>query len=149
MTKADFTVTEDKKPQEIAYFSNEAVPFTVALVLDMSYSSVFKIDEIQQAALQFVTELRSNDRIMVVAFSEVVEVLCEPTNDRKVINNAILRTRIGSGTSVYEAIDEVLNKRFSLVQDRKAVVLFSDGVDTTSRRATDRMNLKTHSKPTR
>ena len=49
LTKEDFrSFEEDKIPQEIAYFSNEEQPFTVALVLDMSYSSTFKIEEIQQ-----------------------------------------------------------------------------------------------------
>jgi len=141
LKQSDFTVEEDKKPQEIAYFSNEELPFTVALVLDMSYSTVFKIDEIQQAALQFVTELRPQDKVMVVAFTDRVEVLTEVTNDRKAINRAILLTQIGSGTSVYEAVDFVLNERFKKIGGRKAVVLFTDGVDTTSRKATDRDNL--------
>ncbi len=142
LKKSDFTVFENKEPQELAYFSNEEMPFTVALVLDMSYSSVFKVNEIQQAALQFVTELRPKDKVTVIAFSHEVEVLCEPTGDRKTINNAILRTQIGSGTSVYEAVDYALNKLLSKVTDRKAVVLFSDGVDTTSRMASDRENLR-------
>lgn len=142
LKKGDFTVEEDRKPQEIAYFSNEELPFTVALVLDMSYSTVFKIDEIQQAALQFVTELRPQDKVMVVAFTDHVEVLTEVTNDRKAINRAILLTEIGSGTSVYEAVDFVLNERFKKIGGRKAVVLFTDGVDTTSRKATDRDNLR-------
>lgn len=142
LKKSDFTVQEDRKSQEIAYFSNEELPFTVALVLDMSYSTVFKIDEIQQAALQFVTELRPQDKVMVVAFTDRVEVLTEVTNDRKAINRAILLTQIGSGTSVYEAVDFVLNERFKQIGGRKAVVLFTDGVDTTSRQATDRDNLR-------
>ena len=143
LKQEDFVVQEDKKDQEIAYFSNEQLPFTVALVLDMSYSTVFKIDEIQQAALQFVTELRPQDRVMVVAFTGEIEVLAENTGDRKKINNAILRTRIGtSGTSVYEAVDFVLNQRFDTVSGRKAVVLFTDGVDTTSKKVTDRDNLR-------
>lgn len=142
LKKEDFSVLENKKPQEIAYFSNEEMPFTVALLLDMSYSTVFKIDEIQQAALQFVTELRPRDRVMVIGFSQDVQVMCDITSDRKTINNAIIRTSIGSGTSVYDSVDFVLNKRFAKVKGRKAIVLFTDGVDTTSESSTHRDNLR-------
>ncbi len=138
----DFTVFEDKVEQEIAYFSNEEKPFTVALVLDMSYSSTFKIDEIQQAALQFVTELRPDDKVMVLSFDEELHVLCEPTTDRKTIRSAIVKTRISTGTSLYEAVDFVINKRFNKIEGRKAIVLFTDGVDTTSRGANDYKNLQ-------
>lgn len=142
LDKKDFTVFEDKTQQEIAYFSNEQKPFTVALVLDMSYSSKFKIDEIQQAALQFVTELRPADKIMVLSFDEELHVLCEPTNDRKIINSAIIKTQISTGTSLYEAVDFVINQRLNKIEGRKAIVLFTDGVDTTSRTSNDRRNIQ-------
>ncbi|NNE99973.1 MAG: VWA domain-containing protein [Pyrinomonadaceae bacterium] len=142
LAKADFNILEDKLPQEITYFSNEEKPFTVALVLDMSYSSTFKIDEIQQAALTFVSELRPNDKVMVVSFDEALHILCEPTSDRKTLEQAIIKTRIGSGTSVYQAVDFVINKRLAKVNGRKAIVLFTDGVDTTSKESDDRKNLR-------
>ena len=59
------------------YFTDEEQPFTVALMLDMSYSSVFKLPEIQAAALAFINQLRANDRVMVVSFAEKPLVLCE------------------------------------------------------------------------
>lgn len=142
LTEKDFKVFEDNVEQEVAYFSNEQNPFTVALVLDMSYSSTFKIDEIQQAALAFVTELRPNDKVMVLSFDEELHILCEPTSDRKTINNAIIRTRVSSGTSLYDAVSFVINQRFNKIEGRKAIVLFTDGVDTTSQTALDRDNLR-------
>lgn len=142
LSKADFEVLEDKVPQEIAYFSNEQNPFTVALILDMSYSSTFKIDEIQQAALTFVTELRPNDKVMVLSFDQELHILCEPTSDRKVINGAIVKTRISSGTSLYDAVNFVVNQRFNKIEGRKAIVLFTDGVDTTSEASDARENLR-------
>ena len=142
LKKEDFSVFEDKTPQDIEYFSNEQKPFTVALVLDMSYSSTFKINEIQQAALTFISELRPQDRVMVVSFDETVKVLCEPTNNRKTIEQAIIKTQIASGTSLYQTIDYVVNYRLNKINGRKAIVLFSDGVDTTSRNATYEKNLR-------
>jgi Ca-activated chloride channel homolog len=135
LKKEDFQILEDNAPQEIAYFSNEEQPFTVALVLDMSYSTTFKIAEIQSAALAFIGQLRENDKVMVVSFDETVHLLCNPTTDRKQIYAAIKSTKIESGTSLYDAVDLVINEGFRKISGRKAIVLFTDGVDTTSSRA--------------
>ena len=132
LQKENFKVFEDKTEQEIAFFNNEQQPFTVALVLDMSYSATFKIDEIQAAAIAFIDQLRKDDKIMVVSFNEEVIVLTEPTSDRQKIYSAIRQTRVGSGTSLYEAVDFVVNQRLKKINGRKAIVLFTDGVDTTS-----------------
>ncbi len=140
LKKADFKVFEEGKEQEIALFSNEEQPFTVALVLDMSYSTTFKITEIQQAAIAFINQLRPNDKIMVVSFDEEVHLLCEPTGDRERIYRAIKGTKISTGTSLYEAVGLVLNNRLNKIEGRKAIVLFTDGVDTTSRRDNDLSN---------
>jgi VWFA-related protein len=136
--KEEFKIFENGIEQEIAYFSNEEQPFTVALVLDMSYSSVFKLKDIQSAAFAFVNQLRQNDRVMVVSFDEKARVLCEPTNDRKVLRLAIEGSKIASGTSLYNALELVLNEKFNKIPGRKAVVLLSDGVDTSSKNITAR-----------
>lgn len=133
LKQAEFKIFENGVEQEIAYFSNQEQPFTVALVLDMSYSSVFKLREIQAAALAFVNQLRGDDKVMVVSFDEKVRVLCEPTNNRKVLKLAIEGAEIASGTSLYTALDLVLNEKFSRISGRKAIVLLSDGVDTSSK----------------
>ncbi len=142
LTKENFQIFENNVPQEIAYFSNEQQPFTVALVLDMSYSSTFKIQEIQAAAISFISQLREKDKVMVVSFDGEVHVLSEPTGDRQALQQAIKTTKISpTGTSLYGAMDLVINQRLKKVAGRKAIVLFTDGVDTTSRRASDLNNL--------
>lgn len=142
LTKEDFQIFEDGAPQDIAYFSNEEQPFTVALVLDMSYSTTFKIAEIQTAATNFIAQLRPADKIMVVSFDGEVRLLAEPTNDRQVLQRAVRSTKISqTGTSLYEAMDLVINRRLRKIKGRKAIVLFTDGVDTTSRRANSLNNL--------
>ena len=142
LEQANFKVLEDNVEQEIAYFSNEAQPFTVALVLDMSYSAKFKASEIQSAAISFIDQLRPNDKVMVISFAEEVKMLCEATSDRGEIYRAIRQTEIATGTSVYEAVDMTINDRLRSLEGRKAMVLFTDGVDTTSRRSSDFQNLR-------
>lgn len=131
--QTEFRIFEDGEEQEIAFFGTNDAPFTVALLLDMSYSSVFKLDEIQSAAMQFVAQLKANDKVMIVAFDRKARVLCEVTDNRKAIRYAIEGAKIGSGTSVYDAVSLVLNDRFAKLPGRKAIVLLSDGVDTTSK----------------
>jgi Ca-activated chloride channel homolog len=133
LAKENFKVFEDGIEQEIEYFSNEQQPFTVALVLDMSYSAKFKAEEIQRSALAFINQLRPSDKVMIVSFDEEIYFHCEPTNDRKVLTDAIKATKISYGTSVYDAMDLVINKKLKNIEGRKAIVLFSDGVDTTSK----------------
>jgi Ca-activated chloride channel homolog len=141
LKKADFKVWEDGVEQKIEYFSKTEEPFTVALILDMSPSSTFKIHEIQAAANAFISQLRPKDKVMIVSFDAEVHVLSEPTNDRKALQRAVNTTQIGSGTSLYETIDFVVNQRLKQIDGRKAVVLFSDGVDTTSIKADAASNL--------
>lgn len=141
MTRDNFKIFENGAEQEIALFASENEPFTVALVLDMSYSTKFKLAEIQFAAIAFIDQLRPSDKVMVVSFDADLHILCEPTNDRKEIYRAIKSTRIATGTSLYEAVDSVMNQQLRRVEGRKAIILFTDGVDTTSRRKNDADNL--------
>jgi Ca-activated chloride channel family protein len=135
LLQKDFQIMENGVPQKIEYFQSVEQPFTVVLLIDVSPSTQFRIDEIQNAAISFVNQLRANDRVMVIAFDESVRVLSQPTNNRNQLRNAILMAEFGDGTSLYEAVDHALNRELKQIQGRKAVVLFTDGVDTTSRRA--------------
>ncbi|HEV2914955.1 MAG TPA: VWA domain-containing protein [Pyrinomonadaceae bacterium] len=135
LRQENFRIFEDGVEQEVKYFASVEKPFTVALVIDTSGSTRFKMEEIQDAALAFIDQLRPDDRVLVVSFNDDVKVLAEATNDRNVLRNAIRRTRTGDGTRLYDAIDLVINQRFNRIDGRKAIVVFTDGVDTTSKRA--------------
>jgi Ca-activated chloride channel family protein len=133
--KNDFKVFENGTEQKIEYFQSVETPFTVVMLIDVSPSTAFRIDEIQNAAIAFLDQLRPNDRVMVISFDEHIHVLTPITSDRRMLRDAIRTTEFGDGTSLYEAVDYTLNRELNSIQGRKAVVLFSDGVDTTSRRA--------------
>ena len=133
--KEDFRIWEDGVEQRVAYFASTEKPFTVALMIDTSGSTRFKLQEIQEAAISFVNQLRADDRVMVVSFSDKIRVLAQPTNDHNALRDAIHRTEPGSGTRLYDAVDQVINEQLNRVEGRKAIVLFTDGVDTTSKHA--------------
>jgi VWFA-related protein len=107
----------------------------VALVIDTSGSTKSRLQEIQDAAIAFVEQLRPDDRVMIVSFNEKIRVLSPPTTDRFLLRNAILMTEAGAGTRLYDAVDIVINEHLNRVDGRKAIVLFTDGVDTSSKLA--------------
>jgi VWFA-related protein len=142
LTKDDFHVWEDGVEQRVAYFASTEKPFTVALLIDTSGSTRFRLQEIQDAAIAFVEQLRPDDRVMVVSFSDKIRVLSQATSDRYTLRNAIRQTEPGSGTRLYDAVDQVINQSFNRIEGRKAIVLFTDGVDTTSKNATYESTLR-------
>ena len=79
---------------------------------------------------------------MVMSFDDRINVLCAATTDRDVVTKAIRKTRTGGGTRLYDAVDDILTKQLKTISGRKAVVLFTDGVDTASRRATSHSTMR-------
>ena len=136
LQKEDFRIWEDGTEQQVAFFQSVDKPFSVVLMLDTSPSTSFRLEDIQDAAISFVNQLRPDDRVMVVSFNDEIKILCDFSTDRSKINRAIQRSKTGDGTRLYDAVDMVINQQLSRIQGRKAIVLFTDGVDTTSRRAT-------------
>lgn len=136
LRKKDFKIFDNGVPQAVTWFQSSEQPFTVILMIDISPSTRYSIDDIRFAAVTFVDQLRPEDKVMVVNFDRQVRVMTEPTNDKKSLYTAIYRSQFGSGTSLYEAVDTAVNFDFVKVPGRKAIVIFTDGVDTTSRQAT-------------
>jgi Mg-chelatase subunit ChlD len=135
LRKEEFTITEDDVQQEIAFFGKVAAPFHVVLLLDTSLSTREKLKEIQKAANAFVEQLQPVDRVKVISFDDKVNDLNEFTSNRDVLSAAINGTRSGDGTKVYDAVELAMNT-IRRINGRKAIVLFSDGMDWHSDRAT-------------
>jgi len=142
LRKEDFRLWEDGVEQQVAFFSSVDKPFSVVLMLDTSGSTRFRLEEIQDAAIAFTNQLRPDDRVMIVSFDDQIRVLSEFTSDRGHLRDAIRRTRTGDGTKLYDAVDMVMNQQLNTVSGRKAIVLFTDGVDTTSRHASYASNVR-------
>jgi len=132
LSPESFHVFENGAEQKIDRVIPEVTPFHVVLMLDTSGSTIFKHSEIQNAALAFVETLRPDDRVMVVSFDSYIYLDSAFTLDRNALRQAILRTDTGAGTRLYDALDMVLTECLAPIQGRKAIVLFSDGVDTHS-----------------
>jgi Ca-activated chloride channel family protein len=136
LQKEDFRIYEEGIEQEVAYFGAVEKPFTVVLMLDTSASTWSKLGRIRDAAAAFVEQLRPDDRVMVVSFARGFTVKCEATSDRKTIREAIRSTGRGLSTHLYDAVDKIMRNHLDHIRGRKAVVLFTDGVDASSNDAT-------------
>ena len=137
LKREDFTVFENEVEQSIAYFEPAEMPFTVALLLDTSASTHFHLFEIKEAAIEFAKRLRPQDRVLIVSFNDEVLLLTEVTNDLNIIEGVIQEyASTGNSTRLYDAMDLTIKERLNKIKGRKAIVLFTDGVDTSSQQAT-------------
>ena len=135
LRQEEFLLSEDGVNQQIAFFGKVSLPFHVVLMLDTSSSTKDKLRLMQQAAFAFVQQLQPVDRVKVISFDDRVRDLNEFTNNREILRAAIDGTRSGEGTKVYDAIELALNT-IRRIQGRKAIVMFSDGMDWHSDNAT-------------
>jgi hypothetical protein len=128
LKKEDLALLEDGTPQEIAFFSSVSAPFHVVLVLDTSASAQEKLRQIQEAAIAFVAQLQGADRVKVISFDDQVRDLNEFTSDKTLLSAAIRRTSPGKNTKLYDAMESAISALYP-IKGRRAIVLFSDGVD--------------------
>jgi Mg-chelatase subunit ChlD len=135
LKQEDFAIAEDGQKQEIAFFAAVSAPFHVVLLLDTSASTDEKLGAIRKAATAFVEQLQNADQVKVISFDNDLRELCEFTSDRAVLRNAINKTVSGGGTRLYDAFELALAS-IRTIKGRKAIVLFTDGVDFHSDLAT-------------
>lgn len=135
LKQEEFSIVEDGVAQQISFFGKISLPFHVVLMLDTSSSTQDKLPLIQKAASAFVDQLQPADRVKVISFDDRVRDLNEFTNNRETVRNAIYSTRPGEGTKVYDAMELAMNT-IRRIQGRKAIVLFTDGMDWHSDSAT-------------
>src|SRR6185295_10487840 len=132
LSKGDFSIFEDGVKQHIEFFGSVEQPFSVALLLDSSGSTAAQVEQIKSAALAFVSSMRSRDRAMVISFNDSVEVLCELTSDGETLRRAVASLKPGEFTQVFEAVYTAVWEKLQDVEGRKAVIVFTDGIDTAS-----------------
>ena len=134
---SDIEVYEDGVRQDVTYFreatgdSPEKIPLSVVLVLDASGSMRTNMHFLQEAALTFVHKLTDVDQALVVQFNESIKGSAEFSGDVERLEQFVEALQAWGGTSLYDAIQYGLN-RIKDQPGRKAIVVFSDGADTTS-----------------
>lgn len=138
LTSDDFQVFEDGALQQITNFTHEQQPIALSILLDTSTSMEKRLAVAQDAASGFIRRLGDRDVAQVMAFNTLAETLQNFTGDKAALEHAVRVTRAGGSTSLYNAVYTALNDlrrvtaRSADQIRRQAIVLLSDGEDTSS-----------------
>ena len=137
LTREDFRVFEDGRPQAITLFSAETVPASVGLVIDNSGSMADKRAEVVDAVVSFMGASNAIDELFVVNFNERASfglpASIRFTSDARQIRAALLPVPTGL-TALYDAVALGLEHLGAGTRDRRALVVLSDGGDNASLR---------------
>jgi len=138
LDRSNFRIFEDGAPQTIQEFTLEDRPITMAIVLDSSGSMRDAMPDVHEAAAQFVGTLREQDRALVIDFDDKVFLLQELTGDQAALKEAVTSTEALGSTAFYDALHAAFRKLHG-IEGRKAIVLLTDGDDTSSQFGFDRI----------
>jgi VWFA-related protein len=135
LRKEDFTVYEDGELQTVTHFSAERSPVSLGIVLDTSDSmDGEKIQAAKSALNRFLYDLLDQrDEIFLYRFDDDPVLLQEWTTDRQLLSRAINRINTDGATAMYDAVAEAIPLAATGRHQKKAIVLISDGNDTSSR----------------
>jgi VWFA-related protein len=140
LTKDDFTVLENGRPQVIRYFTRESdLPLTIGLMIDTSLSQTRVLDAERGASLRFLDQvLRENkDHVFIMQFDLTVQTRQPLTSSRRDLSESLafvdtptrnqLRSQYGGGTLLFDALVEASQDVMKKQQGRKALIVMSDG----------------------
>lgn len=132
LTKDDFEVLDNDKPQPIVYFENVIQPISVVVMLDTSGSMTGSISLLKQAAEQFLLRLLPADQGRVGAFNDKIEISAHFTKNRDDLISEVKELDFGNGTRLWDAVLTSLDE-LKGIEGRRVVLVFTDGEDTESR----------------
>ncbi len=149
LTKDDFAVNEDGRPQTISYFARENdLPLTTGLLVDTSLSQSRVLDQEVDASHTFLDHvLRDKDKAFIIHFDHEVELLADLTSSRQKLDAGLKAIKTpqladasdrgshhsGGGTLLYDAVYLASEELMKKQQGRKALIILSDGVDRGSK----------------
>jgi len=138
LSQDEFSVFEDGVLQDMTFFTRVNQPIALSLLIDSSASMEQRMATAHEAAIGFARRLRPQDLAQVVDFDSRVEIAQNFTNDAAALERAIRSTTAGGSTSLFNALyislRELAKVRATTSDEvrRQAIVLLSDGEDTSS-----------------
>jgi len=145
LSKDDFAVTENKRPQDIRYFSRESdLPLTIGLMVDTSLSQTRVLESERSASFQFVDQVlrEGKDKVFVTQFDMAVMTRQPLTSSRRDLEQSLpyvdtpskneLQVQRGGGTLLFDAVVKASREIMTGQQNRKAMIILSDGGDNGS-----------------
>jgi len=131
----DFSVMEDGAAQTVNALISEEAAFAAAILIDMSGSMDYKFGLVRSAAASFVDHIRDNDQVAVYGFNNKVKRF-QDFSDLHDISEYVWDAKAEDTTRLYDCADEAIVALEKRPEKRRAILLISDGWDTTSQKAT-------------
>ena len=138
LEESEIEIFEDGVKQQATFFSKVQQPIALAVLLDTSASMESKLETAQEAAIGFARRIRPGDQMEVIDFDGQVSILQSFTSDVAALERAIRQATVNGSTSLYNAIyvslKDLKKARTSGNAEirREAIVVLSDGDDTSS-----------------
>jgi Ca-activated chloride channel homolog len=132
LEQKNFTVYEDGVEQKIASFTQEDVPVTMGILLDLSGSMSKSADKVNNAALAFIRASNPDDQVFLIGINDEAELLQDFTSDIDEIQDSLDNTVVAGGTVLYDGIYLGVEKAHAGNRGKKAIVVITDGEDHTS-----------------
>jgi len=134
LSAGEFKILEDETAQPIDSFLAEEGSFAAAILIDTSSSMDYKFGLVRAAAASFVDHIRENDQVAVYGFNDKIR-LFQDFSDLRDISEYVWDAKAENNTRLYDCADEAITALEKRPEKRKAILLISDGWDTTSHKA--------------
>jgi VWFA-related protein len=135
LSKGDFRLLEDGLDQPIQHFSRDELPLAVALVVDISGSVAPYMDQLRQAALETLAQLKPGDRVALFSFADRTQRVVDLTTDTRQVAWGIGQIGGGGMTDIFDALaDAVSYLQTEAPAQRRVVILVSDNTPTVESR---------------
>jgi VWFA-related protein len=145
LSKEDFSLSEDGRPQTIRYFTRETdLPLTVGLMVDTSGSQQRVLDAERGASFRFLDQVvrENKDKVFIVQFDSAVQIRQDLTSSVRKLEDVLayvdteterqLQIQHGGGTLLYDAVVRASKDIMQKQSGRKALIVLTDGVDNGS-----------------
>jgi Ca-activated chloride channel family protein len=135
LEKDDFEVFEDQVRQDVSHFSHKAAPVSVGLIFDISGSmgDNYNISKAKNAVTRFLNEGVDEDEYFLVTFNQRSRVVQTFTRSGSTVQNEVARQKPGGSTALYDAVYMGLDYVKRGTNEKKAIILITDGEDNSSR----------------
>lgn len=127
LKKENFYIVENGVKRPVDFFADDSAPLNVAILIDTSGSTYPVLNDIKDAARDFIKVLRPEDKGMIASFDSITRIWSDFTSDQKQLTKAIGKVDIGGGSVMNDTIYLLMKKHFAPLRGRKAIIVLTDG----------------------
>jgi VWFA-related protein len=131
LSRENFQVLEDGKPQQIAAFDSTSQSLSCAILLDTTGSMKEVLPRVKNSIVRLIDELGPQDSVAIYTFDQRLVIRQEFTTDKNAAKRAALRTRAEGATALFDALSGAAQE-LSQRSGKKVLILFTDGDDNSS-----------------